>query len=141
DTGHSARCRTGRVQSSLATISQAVYRELSFRGASWLTSVVLFLHLEFHLGDTAVDHAELFGGGMRDVDHAPGDERAAVVDPEGDGLRGGDVGNAQTSPERQRAVRGGQLAGIELLPARGLRFILVEARDPDRAIREGRQFG
>ena len=71
---------------------------------------------------------------MRDVDHAPGDERAAVVDPDGDGLPGGDVGHAQAGPERQRAVRGGQLFGIELLPARGLRFILVEARDPDRSL-------
>ena len=82
--------------------------------------VALFLHLKLHLGDAAVDHAELFGGGMRDIDHAPGDERAAVVDPDGDGLPGGDIGNAQARPERQCAVRGGQLAGVELLPARGL---------------------
>src|SRR6266498_1497092 len=83
----------------------------------------LFLHLELHPGDAAVDHAERCGGGMRDVDHAPGHERAAVVDPDGDGLPGGDVGHAQAGPERQRAVRGGQLTRLELLPARGLRFI------------------
>src|SRR5215213_1476986 len=98
------------------------------------TSVALFLHLELHLGDAAVDHAELFGGGMRDVDHPPGDERAAIVDPDCDGLPGGNVGNAQEGPERQRPVRGGQFAGVELLPARSLRAMLVEARNPDRAI-------
>ena len=53
---------------------------------------------------------------MRDVDHASMNERAAVVDPEGDGLPGGDVGNAQASPERQRAVRGGQPRGLNCSP-------------------------
>src|SRR5262245_2448113 len=101
----------------------------------------LFFHLELHLGDAAVDHAERFGGGMRDIDHAPGNERPAVVDPDGDGLPGCDVGDAQARPERQRTVCGGQFSGVELLAARGPRFIFVEARDPGRAIRHRRRFG
>src|SRR5262245_56206403 len=86
--------------------------------------------LELDLRDTLAGDSELVGGAVRDVDDAAVDERTAVVDPNRHGLTGGHVGHAHLGAERQRAVRGGQLVLVELLAARGLRVVRIEAGEP-----------
>ena len=88
-----------------------------------------------HADETFVDHAQLFGGGARQVDQASARERAAVVDPHDHGAAGPDLLDLGAHVERQRAVRGGQrLAAIEALAVRGgaaVEFSAVPRRDAD----------
>src|SRR5262249_49895685 len=89
-----------------------------------------FHHVDLHLRDALSSDAERLGGGAGDVDPAPANERAAVVDPNRDRAAGGHIGDAQPRAERQCAVRGGQFLRVELFAARGVRVVAVEAREP-----------
>src|ERR1700730_1709119 len=89
-----------------------------------------FDDVDLDLRDAFSGDAERFGGGRRDVHDAAANERAAVVDADGDRASRIDVGDAQSRPERQRAVGGGQFVLVELLAARGVRVVAVEARKP-----------
>src|SRR5262245_39078577 len=86
--------------------------------------------VDLDLGDALAGDAERFGGGCRHVDYAAANERAAVVDAHRHRAPGIDVGDAQPRPERQRAVGGGQFVLVELLAARGVWVVAVEARKP-----------
>src|SRR5947209_20051736 len=83
--------------------------------------------VKFDLRHPSSDDSQRFGGGMRDIDDASGNVRAAVIDPDRHGPAGGDVGDAHPRAERQRAVSGGQFARIEPFAASGLRLVPVEA--------------
>src|SRR5262249_44877087 len=89
-----------------------------------------FDDVDFDLGHAFAGDAQRFGGGRRAVDDATANERAAVVDADRHRASGIDVGDAQPRAERQRAVGGGQFVLVELLAARGVRVVAVEARQP-----------
>src|SRR5262244_4398294 len=89
-----------------------------------------FDDVDLDLGDAFAGDAQRFGGGRRDVHDAAANERAAVVDAHRHRASGIDVGDAQPRPERQCAVGGGQFVLVELLAARGVRVVAVEARKP-----------
>jgi hypothetical protein len=97
----------------------------------------LFDHVELHLGHAAVNNSQRFGGGLRQVDNASRNERAAVVDTNRNGLSRGDVGDAQARTEWQRAVSCCQFAWNELLAIRGKCSFIVKTGDPMRC---GRTF-
>ena len=101
------------------------------------TSRQLLDDVELDLRDAPANHPQRIGGGIRDVDHAPRDVGAAVVDPHGHGPPGRDVGHAQPGAERQRRMRGGQFVRIELFAARGPRALRVEAGKSLRGHRRG----
>jgi hypothetical protein len=100
-----------------------------------------FDDVNLDLGDAFAGDAQRFGGGRRDVHDAAANERAAVVDAHRHRASRIDVGDAQPRPERQCAVGGGQFVLVELLAARGVRVVAVEARKPvARAFRTGGRF-
>src|SRR5262249_61434135 len=89
-----------------------------------------FDDVDLDLRHALAGDAQRFGGGRRHVDHAAANERAAVVDAHRHRAPRIDVGDAQPRPERQRAVGGGQFVLVELLAARGVWVVAVEARKP-----------
>src|SRR5262245_52361479 len=99
-----------------------------FRFRSTHPTTRLLHDVELHLGNAASHDAELLGGGLRQVDHAPRHEWAAVVDPDRDGAAAPHVGDADLGAERQCPVRGRQCAWVELLTVRSLLGADVEAR-------------
>ena len=63
-------------------------------------------HFYFYLRDARLHHIELARGGERQVNHAAGDERAAVGDADQRGVSGLDVGDAHDRSQGQGAVGG-----------------------------------
>src|SRR3546814_13170797 len=57
--------------------------------------------------------------GVADVDHAAARKGAAVVDADDHAVAARHVGDAHHAAKGQRAVRGGELAGVETLAVRG----------------------
>src|SRR5215470_534283 len=121
-----------------AKIQQTIGPSAVDFAAEWAAAAIFFAQSrvsplfhdgELHPRETASDHSQSFGRGMRDVDDAPGHERSAVIDPDSDRAPSGEVGDAHPRAERQRPVRGGQFALVELLSARGLRALPVIAGD------------
>ena len=84
-------------------------------------------HVKFDLCKSASNHSQRLSRRIRDVDNASGNERTAVIDPNGDGPPSSDVCHAQPGAERQRAMSGGQFVGIEPFTVRGLCSLCVEA--------------
>jgi hypothetical protein len=72
--------------------------------------------VEFHFRDALSSHSERLGGGGRNVNHATRHKGAAIIDANRHGPPGDDVSDAQFGSEWQRAMRGGELAWIELSP-------------------------
>src|SRR3546814_11559045 len=69
--------------------------------------------------------------GVADVDHAAARKGAAVVDADDHAVAVRHVGDAHHAAKGQRAVRGGELAGVETLAVRGAvagEFVAVIAR-------------
>src|SRR3546814_12403143 len=64
-------------------------------------------------------HADLARRGVAHVDHAATGKGAAVVDTDDHAVAVRHVGDAHHAAEGQRAVRRGELAGIETLAVRG----------------------
>ena len=85
-------------------------------------------------GDDAVAHgSDLGGGGLREVDDPPRDERPAVVHLDAHGLPVLLVRDLDEGAERQRAVRGGDLLGPERLAGSGgqaVELLPVPRRQP-----------
>ena len=97
--------------------------------------IPLLHHVELHLRQPAIDHAQRIGGGMGDVDNSSGNVGAAVVDPNRHRMPVADIGDAQPRAERQGRMRGRQLRRVEFLAARGSRALRVEAGNPLRGAR------
>ncbi|VTZ62928.1 hypothetical protein EMEDMD4_460007 [Sinorhizobium medicae] len=63
-------------------------------------------------GGARADHADLRGGGLGEVDHPAANERAAIIDPDDDGLAVAFIGDLNLGAELQFAVCGGQVRGV-----------------------------
>jgi len=74
---------------------------------------------EFDFAGAHAGDADFLRGGLGEVDHAVGVERAAVVDADHDGIAGQRVGDAQLGAEGQRGMGGGEVVRVEALAAGG----------------------
>ena len=93
--------------------------------------------LHADLGVTGSDHADLLGSGAAEIDAAPGDEGAAIVDPHSDAAPGGGVGDAHDAAKGQGAVRGGERAHVETLAIGGeaaVEALAIVGSDPEAEV-------
>src|SRR3546814_5613830 len=84
-----------------------------------------------HPRGAAALHTDFARRGGADVDHAAARKGAAVVDADDHAVAVRHVGDAHHAAKGQRAVRGGELAGVETLAVRGAvagEFVAVIAR-------------
>ncbi len=86
--------------------------------------------VKFDLCDTASNHSQRFGRGVRDVNNSSGNVRTAVIDANCHRPPTRDVCYAQPSAKWQRRMGSGQFVHIELLAGRGLCSFCVEAGNP-----------
>jgi hypothetical protein len=63
-------------------------------------------NVKSNLRDALLDYSQRFGGGMRDVDNASGNEWTAVIDSDRHGSSCGDGGHKHPCAERQSTVSG-----------------------------------
>src|SRR5258707_15557724 len=83
--------------------------------------------VKFDLCNTPSNHSQRLGRRIRNVDISSCNERTAVIDPNRHGPSGSDVCHAQPGAEWQRTMSGSQFLRIELLAARRLCSLRVEA--------------
>ena len=74
-------------------------------------------HLDTHVRDPAMIHAQLSGRPNREVDNSSPDVGAAIIYPHNDGLSGLQIDHPDFGAKRQALVRGGESVNVEALAA------------------------
>src|SRR5664279_1049934 len=83
--------------------------------------------VELDVGDALSNHSQRLRRGIGNVDHASGNVRSAVIDPDRHRAAGRDIRHPQPRAERQGRMRGGQLVCVEFFAARGACSLRLEA--------------
>jgi len=98
-------------------------------------------HFETHTGDSRTDQAEASGRGVRDIHDPALAKRTSIVDSNHGGAPVPQIGDADASSERKRAMRGGHAMHVEGLAARGRAAVEIRPIVRRQPLLAGGSFG